>query len=482
MVKKTVKKSIKKNNVSKGKSVKKSTKSSKKIREDCPIKFKKIKWTKKVSVEEPVIDSQHKKIFEQINKLCEGVNNEDTLRSVRSNLSFLDKYVKEHFIYEENYMKDLGFPGIKKHQAEHKKFAEFYEERKLELNKAIKEGGDLREILKPHIKEINNFLSEWILEHTAGMDQEYHLFANKKGLIGKASGKTSKATKKEKNGVSSIVSEIRNELINKQRKPIHEAIPSDKLKHKKKGARRKYDFTGVPGFDDLLKNGIPHGNAMLMAGGAGSGKTIFCMQTLINNAIKGKKCLIMTLEEREDRLIEHMEDFGWPVKQLIKKGKLKIKRMNPFDITRNVDALLAKQRGELLIDIDPVLLPKDFSKPDFVVIDSLTAIASAFTGKDESYRIYIEQLFRFLEKTGATSFLITETEQIPKVFSPTGVEEFLADGVVVLYNLKHSNVRENALEVLKLRGAAHEKKIVAMQISDVGITVYPEQEVFSDLD
>jgi len=32
-----------------------------------------------------------------------------------------------------------------------------------------------------------------------------------------------------------------------------------------------------------------------------------------------------------------------------------------------------------------------------------------FTSNDESYRIYIEQLFRFLENTGATSMLITET-------------------------------------------------------------------------
>ena len=86
-----------------------------------------------------------------------------------------------------------------------------------------------------------------------------------------------------------------------------------------------------------------------------------------------------------------------------------------------------------------------------------------------------------MEKTGATSLLITETEQIPKVFSPTGVEEFLADGVVVLYNLKHGNVRENAIEILKLRGAAHQKKIVAFQITAQGMVVYPEQEVFSEI-
>ncbi len=91
-------------------------------------------------------------------------------------------------------------------------------------------------------------------------------------------------------------------------------------------------------------------------------------------------------------------------------------------------------------------------------------------------------MFRFFEKIGATSFLITETEQIPKIFSKTGVEEFLADGVVVMYNLKHKNVRENAIEILKLRGAGHQKKIVALQITPKGIVIYPGQEVFSEIE
>ena len=304
----------------------------------------------------------------------------------------------------------------------------------------------------------------------------------KKGKVSKKKVKSSvakKSVKKNKIDVSSIAKEIKQAMVLEQRKPL-KAIGKKNLKANEGGVK-EYIFTGIEGFDSLLESGIPAGNAIIVAGGAGSGKTIMCLQTLINKANEGKKCLYMTLEESEDKLIQHMEDFGWNARELVKKGKMKLLRINPFDITRNVDALLAKQKGELLIDIDPVLLPNDYKSPDFIVIDSLTAIASAFTGKDDSYRIYIEQLFRFLEKTGATSFLITETEQIPKIFSQTGVEEFLADGVVVLYAIKHGNTRENAIEILKLRGAAHKKKIVAMQITGKGIVVYPEQEVFSEI-
>jgi KaiC/GvpD/RAD55 family RecA-like ATPase len=281
-------------------------------------------------------------------------------------------------------------------------------------------------------------------------------------------------------GISKIASDIRNKLIEKQRAPIAH-LPDLSGKKSGKVNATGHFFSGITGFDSLLVSGIPEGSSVIIAGGAGSGKTIFCLQTLVNKAKEGKKCLYLSLEESEERLIQHMEDFGWAPKELIKKNKLRISRINPFDLKRSVDALLAKEKGELLIEVNPIFLPVDFANPDFLVIDSLTAIASTFIEKEDSYRIYIEQLFRFLEKSKATSFLVTETEQVPKVFSQTGVEEFLADGVVVLYAIRHENVRESAIEVLKLRGASHQKKIVAMQITEKGIVVYPDQEVFSEI-
>jgi KaiC/GvpD/RAD55 family RecA-like ATPase len=281
--------------------------------------------------------------------------------------------------------------------------------------------------------------------------------------------------------VPQIAEEIMKEQIKKQRGSVKKTLDTVSNRGKGKKSGRKYVTTGIKGFDSLLIEGIPQKSTILVAGGTGSGKTIFCLQTMVNKIREGKKCLYMSFEEKEEKLIQHMEGFGWDPHKMIKEGNLVIQRTNPFDITRNVDALLAKQKGELLIDVDPVIIPKEF-KADFIFLDSLTAIASAFTGKEENYRIYIEQLFRFFEKIGATSFLITETEQIPKIFSKTGVEEFLADGVIVMYNLKQKNVRENAIEILKLRGAGHQKKIVALQITSEGIVIYPEQEVFSEME
>ncbi len=269
--------------------------------------------------------------------------------------------------------------------------------------------------------------------------------------------------------------------ILEQRAPAKHATDQDKERKKLKGEERNAIKTGIVGLDKLFDDGIPEGNTIIMAGGAGSGKTILCLQMMAYHASHGEKCFYMSFEESEKRLKGHMKGFGWDPDKLMKSGNLKIKRYSPFDITRNVDAMLAKEKGELLINLDPVILPRDF-KPDFVVLDSLTAVASAFTGKEDSYRIYIEQLFRFFEELGSTVFLITETKQIPKIFSTTGVEEFLADGVIVLYNFNRSGVREKAIEVLKMRGESHEKKMVAMQITNKGVVVYPDQEVFGGLE
>ena len=267
--------------------------------------------------------------------------------------------------------------------------------------------------------------------------------------------------------------------ILEQRAPIEHVIK--KTKEREKTIPSRFIKTGIPGLDTLLIDGIPKGNSILVAGGAGSGKTILCLQILANAAKQGKECLYMSFEESEDKLRQHMKDFGWDAESFEKKGNLLIQRFNPFDITRNVEALLARAKGELLIDITPIILPKGF-KPDFVVVDSLTAIGSAFVGRQESYRVYIEQLFRFFENLAANSFLITETTQVPTIFSTTGVEEFLADGVIVLYSIKRGSIRESGIEVLKLRGAKHQKEIVAMQITDKGIEVFPEQEVYGEAD
>lgn len=237
--------------------------------------------------------------------------------------------------------------------------------------------------------------------------------------------------------------------------------------------------TNIQGFDELFEEGgIPRGNSVLVAGGTGTGKSTLCRQICYNLVSNEKNCMYVSFEESIDRIKKCMNNFGWDVQKYIDDNHLIIQKINPLDILRMKFGSISGSGSatEISYKIKPLIIPKDFN-PEIIVVDSLTAIISASLSKEKNYRVYLQQLFSFFEETGATSFLVTETEQVPKKFSETGIEEFLADGIIILYNVQKGDCRQNAIEILKMRYSNHKKKIFALEITGEGINIYPDKQV-----
>lgn len=257
---------------------------------------------------------------------------------------------------------------------------------------------------------------------------------------------------------------------------------SNGIQHFNHREGREVIVTNIPGFDKLFEHGIPKGNSVLVEGGPGVGKTIFCLQVAIEAVKRGKKVLYMSFEEPEVNLISHMRAFGWDPEKYIKAGNLIIRRFNALDVARSVEALLSEAKKELLIEIQPVFFPEGFDA-EIVLIDSLTSISSAFSGEEARFRIYMEQLFRYLERTKITSFLIREVATPTHVGEVGYVEKgeaisFLSDGIIVVYNvIYNSGTRGSAIEILKMRGEKIDKKIVEMQVTSKGLVVYPDRKL-----
>ena len=274
----------------------------------------------------------------------------------------------------------------------------------------------------------------------------------------------------KKNSENLDISQIKNKILQKIRE-------SQKQKISING--KEYIGTGISGLDALFLKGIPRGSSILTTGGPGSGKTIFCLQTLYEAAKAGEKVYYITLEENPAELKKHMQDFGWDIEKYEKSGNFLIKKFTPADITRQIDAMIEKKQGELLIDLKPLIIPEGF-KPDRIAVDSLSAVSCALIGKDTNYRTYIEELFNLFKEMRSTTFFICEAQDPTQKLSISGAEEFLADGVFIFYNIKHGSVRESAFEILKMRGSGFNKKIVPLRIkAGEGIIIYPEQEVFT---
>ena len=253
-------------------------------------------------------------------------------------------------------------------------------------------------------------------------------------------------------------------------------MPEVKLQQKQEEIILK---TRIPGFDELFsEGGIPKRNSVLVAGGAGTGKSTLCRQICYNLVTQDKHCMYVSFEESIEKIERSMVAFGWDAKRYVESGYFLIQKINPLDILRMKFGSVSGSGSatELSYKIKPLIIPKDFN-PEVIVVDSLTAIISASISKEKNYRVYLQQLFNFFEETGATSFLITETEPLPTRFSETGIEEFLADGILVLYNIQRGDRRESAIEVLKMRYSNHQKKVFSMAIASDGIKIYPERQV-----
>jgi KaiC/GvpD/RAD55 family RecA-like ATPase len=290
--------------------------------------------------------------------------------------------------------------------------------------------------------------------------------AEKKTGIAAKEPESARLKKKETEQLSGMANEKKN-----QGDPVASAL------------KEGYFKTGIKGLDSFLKHGIPIGSSILIEGGPGSGKTMFCLQVAVHACNAGKKVLYMSFEEREDHLATHMKNIGGTPEDYQKKGLLMIKRFNALDIARSVEALLSEAKKELLINIQPVLIPTEF-EPDMVLIDSLTSISSAFSGEEYRFRIYMEQLFRHLESHNITSMLIRETATPSHVGGErlTETEEavsFLSDGIIALYTvLYHEGSRRRAIEIIKLRGEEFERKLVEFKIqNNLGIFVYPDHPI-----
>ena len=53
--------------------------------------------------------------------------------------------------------------------------------------------------------------------------------------------------------------------------------------------------------------------------------------------------------------------------------------------------------------------------------------------------------------------------------------------MIAFYNIRQKNIRVCATEIIKIRGAAHKKKVVPFSmIIGKGLEVYPLEEVFTD--
>ncbi len=119
-------------------------------------------WNSRFETGITIIDSQHKALFAAVNKLADSFKDGTAKSAVKDSLDFLVKYTVEHFGTEEKIMKDMGYPKLTSHMADH---AHLVDKAKA-LQAKLAEG-------KPVTMEVTTFLADWLKHHINEVDMGY---------------------------------------------------------------------------------------------------------------------------------------------------------------------------------------------------------------------------------------------------------------------------------------------------------------------
>lgn len=224
--------------------------------------------------------------------------------------------------------------------------------------------------------------------------------------------------------------------------------------------------TGIIGLDDVIEGGLRTGSVSIVGGGAGSGKSIFCMQFLVRGIeLYNEPGIYISFEENEEKILEDLRRLNWNLEQKIKDKKLIILYYTPEQVEKVLEA-----GGGIVRDAIESIGARR------IVLDSLTAF-TLLHENELAKRKAVLKLFDAIYKWRCTALLTLEQEPDPEKHT-SAIMEFESDGVILLYNVRKGDVRERSLEVFKMRGVHHAAKIFPMKIDNQGIRIFPEEEVF----
>ena len=224
---------------------------------------------------------------------------------------------------------------------------------------------------------------------------------------------------------------------------------------------------GIVGLDDMLGGGLIPGSICAVIGTYGTGKTTFSLEFVWDGLKQNERIIYISLEEREDRILQYMKLKGWDVAPFLNKSLYVIK-LDPTDFN------LANNRikNELPRLIQEV-------KATRVVIDPISLFEDLFTTDSEAR----QEMFHFIESLrdrNCTVMMTSETDRNNAFASRHGLIEYLSDTVILLRYVRPSDLTDVhlALEVVKMRMSSHSREIKPYEIQQDQVLVYSEANVF----
>jgi circadian clock protein KaiC len=219
--------------------------------------------------------------------------------------------------------------------------------------------------------------------------------------------------------------------------------------------------TGIAGLDEILSEGLVANQAYLITGQPGSGKTTLGLHFLHAGVVQGETSLFISFGEPESRLRRNAKLIG-----------IDLEQVKFLDLSTTSDFFSADQRYDIFSPSEVEKAPITTKiidtieqiNPQRVFLDAITQFR--FLASDTfEFRKQIQSFLRFIVDRDMTLLFTSEGSDR----YPDDDLQFMSDGVIEL----HSTINKRCIEVKKFRGSGFIKGHHDIELSGLGMLVYP---------
>ena len=225
-------------------------------------------------------------------------------------------------------------------------------------------------------------------------------------------------------------------------------------------------LTGINGLDEITEGGVPKGRPTLICGEAGTGKTLFSIEFIVNGATKyNEPGVFVAFEEKSEELATNVASLGFDLNKLIADKKIRVDHVH-------IDRSEIEETGEY--DLEGLFIRLGYAIDSIgakrVVLDT---VENLFSGLENEaiLRAELRRLFVWLKDKGVTAIITGERGE--GKLTRQGLEEYVSDCVIVLDHRIQNQISTRRLRVLKYRGSIHGTNEYPFLIDETGISVLP---------
>ena len=223
--------------------------------------------------------------------------------------------------------------------------------------------------------------------------------------------------------------------------------------------------SGITGLDEITEGGLPKGRPTLICGSAGCGKTMFAMQFLVEGAQNEEPGIFVSFEETKEELEKNFASLGIDIKSLEEKKKFAVEYIY-------LERSEIEETGEF--DLEGLFIRLAYAVEQIgakrIVLDTIEAL---FSGLPNEFilRAELRRLFAWLKSKDLTAIITGERGE--NSLTRYGLEEYVADCVILLTNPVVDKISTRNLRIIKYRGSSHGYNEYPFLIDEDGISVLP---------